>query len=97
MAWTAALIVSSLRLQKWEGDNNNDNKAAASTFLMAVFGAPVGYVFYEKGLSPGNWAYQGGKPSGGVHGAPGPSLLAGSPPQEGSVAQVMQAIHHPTP
>jgi hypothetical protein len=31
--------------------------------VLAVLGAPVGYVFYNSYLSPDNWTYQGGSPS----------------------------------
>jgi hypothetical protein len=51
--------------------------------LVALAGAPVGYVFYESALSPYDWAYQGGAPdnwkNAGYHGAPGPVLGAGLP------------------
>jgi hypothetical protein len=54
-------------------------KLLLALFLMAVFGAPVGYMFYEKGLSRDNWVHQDGRPSGGVNGAPGPIAGAGLP------------------
>lgn len=49
-------------------------------FLLALLGiATTGYIYYNGGLSPDNWIFQGGSPinwkDGGIHGAPGP--LAG--------------------
>ncbi len=51
---------------------------------LAVSGtATAGYVFYNGGLSPDNWVYEGGRPTnwqnGGIHGAPGPIAGAGLP------------------
>ena len=56
----------------------------ALLFVLAASGiASTGYVFYNSGLSPNDWIYQGGSPSnwtnGGVHGAPGPIAGAGIP------------------
>jgi hypothetical protein len=55
----------------------------AALILVALAGAPVGYVFYESGLSPNNWIYQGGADTnwknGGLDGAPGPIAGAGLP------------------
>lgn len=50
-------------------------------FSLALFGvATTGYIYYNGGLSPDIWIFQGGFPgnwkSGGIHGAPGP--LAGA-------------------
>jgi hypothetical protein len=51
--------------------------------LVALAGAPVGYVFYEAALSPNDWVYKGVTPDNwkdaGYHGAPGPLLGAGLP------------------
>jgi hypothetical protein len=52
--------------------------------LLAATGvATAGFVYYNGGLSPLDWIYQGGAPSnwtsGGVHGAPGPIAGAGLP------------------
>jgi hypothetical protein len=51
--------------------------------LIALAGAPAGYVFYEAVLSPDNWVYEGGKATnwqdGGYHAAPGPIAGAGLP------------------
>ena len=51
--------------------------------LVALAGAPVGFVFYESSLSSHDWAYAGGAPTNwkdaGYHGAPGPVLGAGLP------------------
>jgi hypothetical protein len=51
--------------------------------VLAVLGAPVGYVFYNSYLSPDNWTYQGGSPSNwkdsGYHAAPGPIVGASLP------------------
>jgi hypothetical protein len=49
--------------------------------ILAVTGvATTGYVYYNGGLSPNSWIFQGGSPtnwtSGGVHGAPGPIVGA---------------------
>ena len=58
-------------------------KLLLALVLTAALGAPVGYVFYQKSLSPDNWVFQGGRPThwrdGGVHGAPGPIAGAGLP------------------
>jgi hypothetical protein len=54
-------------------------KLLLALFLMAVFGATGGYLFYQNSLSPDNRVYQGGRPDGGVHGAPGPIAGAGLP------------------
>jgi hypothetical protein len=52
--------------------------------VLAVSGAATtGYVYYNGGLSPDNWIFQGGSPGnwtdGGIHGAPGPLAGAGFP------------------
>jgi hypothetical protein len=52
--------------------------------LLALTGvATTGYVYYNGGLSPNDWVFQGGTPSnwkdGGIHGAPGPLVGAGLP------------------
>jgi hypothetical protein len=52
--------------------------------LLALTGvATTGYVYYNGGLSPHDWVFQGGTPSnwkdGGIHGAPGPLVGAGLP------------------
>jgi len=63
-------------------------KLIIALVVTALFGAPVGYVFYQAKLSPDNWVYQGGNalnwkdsgPHGGtVHGVPGPIVGAGLP------------------
>jgi hypothetical protein len=58
-------------------------KLFVALFLTAALGAPVGYVFYNGGLSADNWVYQGGSPGNwkdaGVHGVPGPLAGAGLP------------------
>ncbi len=46
-------------------------------FFLALVGvATTGYVYYNGGLSPDIWIFQGGFPgnwkNGGIHGAPGP-------------------------
>jgi hypothetical protein len=55
----------------------------AVLMVIALGGAPVGYVFYNAVLSPENWVYEGGKISnwkdGGYHGAPAPIAGAGLP------------------
>lgn len=56
----------------------------AVLIILAVSGtATTGYVYYNGGLSPDNWIFQGGSPSnwadGGIHGAPGPLAGAGLP------------------
>jgi hypothetical protein len=53
-------------------------------FVLALSGAATtGYVYYNGGLSPDNWIFQGGSAhnwtNGGVHGAPGPMIGAGLP------------------
>jgi hypothetical protein len=53
----------------------------ATLFTLAITGiATTGYMYYNGGLSPDNWIFQGGSPgnwkSGGVHGAPGPLVGA---------------------
>jgi hypothetical protein len=53
-------------------------------FVLAFSGvATTGYVYYNGGLSPDNWIFQGGSAdnwaNGGVHGAPGPMIGAGLP------------------
>src|SRR5262249_15325548 len=66
--------------QKWEATTMTIKLLLALflLFLTAVFGAPLGYyVFYQKSLSPE--AYQDRRPSGSVHGAPGPIAGAGLP------------------
>jgi hypothetical protein len=54
---------------------------AAVLAIVALAGAPVGYVFYESVLSPDTWVYQGNNQwkDGGVYGAPGPIAGAGLP------------------
>ena len=51
--------------------------------LVLLGAATTGYVYYNGGLSPDNWIFQGGSPSnwqnGGIHGAPGPLAGAGLP------------------
>jgi hypothetical protein len=52
--------------------------------ILALTGvATAGFVYYNGGLSPNNWVFNGGSPSnwsnGGVHGAPGPLAGAGIP------------------
>jgi hypothetical protein len=51
--------------------------------LAATGVATTGYVYYNGGLSPDNWIFQGGSPAnwtdGGVHGAPGPLAGVGLP------------------
>lgn len=55
----------------------------AVLMVIALAGAPAGYVFYYAVLSPDNWVYEGGKASNwkdsGYHGAPGPIVGAGLP------------------
>jgi hypothetical protein len=56
----------------------------AVLFVLAVSGvATTGYVYYNGGLSPDNWIFQGGSAGnwadGGIHGAPGPLAGAGLP------------------
>jgi hypothetical protein len=59
-------------------------KFGIALFMMALFGAPVGYGFYHGSFD--HWASDGGRgahgsgPRGGsVHGAPGPIAGAGLP------------------
>ena len=52
--------------------------------LLALSGAiTTGYVYYNGGLSPDSWIFQGGSAGnwkdGGIHGAPGPLAGAGLP------------------
>ena len=63
-------------------------KLIVALFVTALFGAPVGYVFYQAKLSPDNWTYNGGSPlnwkdsgphGGSTHGVPGPLVGAGLP------------------
>jgi hypothetical protein len=57
--------------------------AALKTILavLALLGAPAGYVYYNVALSPDNWVYQGGGnwKDAGYHGAPGPIAGASLP------------------
>jgi hypothetical protein len=53
----------------------------ATLVVLAATGvATTGYIFYNGGLSPDTWVFQGGNPTnwarGGVHGAPGPIVGA---------------------
>jgi hypothetical protein len=58
-------------------------KLLVALVITAALGAPGGYVFYKKSLSPDNWVFEGGRPTnwrdGGVRGAPGPVAGAGLP------------------
>ena len=58
-------------------------KLLVALVITAALGAPVGYVFYQKSLSPDNWVFEGSRPTnwrdGGVRGAPGPVAGAGLP------------------
>ncbi|WP_416193813.1 hypothetical protein [Nitrobacter sp. TKz-YC01] len=54
-------------------------------FSLALAGvATTGYIYYNGGLSPDTWIFQGGFPAnwknGGVHGAPGPLMGAAGLP-----------------
>jgi hypothetical protein len=55
----------------------------AVLMVIALAGAPAGYVFYNAVLSPDNWVYEGGKAANwkdsGYHGAPGPIAGASLP------------------
>lgn len=51
--------------------------------VIALAGAPAGYVFYNAALSPETWVYEGGKATNwkddGYHGAPAPIAGASLP------------------
>jgi hypothetical protein len=77
-----AIVKATINNEKYLGREIAMNAYLAAVLaIIALAGAPVGYVFYETALSPDTWVYQGSNQwkNGGVYGAPGPIAGAGLP------------------
>jgi hypothetical protein len=62
-------------------ETNMSAALKAVLIIVAIAGAPIGYIFYEVALSPDQWIYQGGNPANWqvYRAAPGPMAGVGLP------------------